>query len=98
LNEDEFPYLWTLLAGYFHEDWDLDASDWQGVVEHYRSHALQNEVTGLRYDVARILDAFRAEMQLERIVLRDMGCQYDPRPGYSVRSWLKAIVQQISDE
>jgi hypothetical protein len=56
---DEYSHLWTLLVGYFHEDWDLDAPDWQGVIELYRNHATQNDLTGLRNDVARFLDTSR---------------------------------------
>ena len=71
--------LYQFFAAYFHQDWDLEAGDWQGIVDNYvnadpvaeRLRMLAQEIDDMR--------AARSEADLSQFLLRKVGLCYDPR-------------------
>ncbi|MDP9352685.1 MAG: contact-dependent growth inhibition system immunity protein [Chloroflexota bacterium] len=92
--ESERDGLFTLMAGYFHQDWDLDDPTWEAVVERYLRDANPSQIVALHRELGRVLERSKEE-HLERLLFQDWGCQFDPRPEYSLREWLVAISELV---
>lgn len=94
----EYPKPWELdqfFGSYFHQDWFLDAEDWQQVVDHFstsprltsdRLHELADSISGL---VARY-----PESELPS-VLMNLDCYYDPRPLATLTDWLQLVAARL---
>lgn len=88
LHSDE--ELEQFFGAYFHQDWALDDSTWQGVASHYAkdSGAL---LTGLVAEkVERLSCLVILDNELSEI-LQSFGCYYWPGSPASYRSWLKEL-------
>ena len=86
--------LFDFFGANFHEDWDLEASSWEEIIDAYvrqfssRKHVL-NAVT---VEIERLLALPKNDDQLSEILFREYGCYYLPDPlEFSMRSWLQAI-------
>lgn len=83
------PALDQLMGAYFHQDWDLDGTEW-AVVEEFLTDE-PDLAADLPTEIDRVLTTVRDEGDLERL-LDAKGCSYwaDPaRGGY--RQWLTEI-------
>ncbi|MCV7161688.1 contact-dependent growth inhibition system immunity protein [Mycolicibacterium brisbanense] len=86
--------LYQFFAAYFHQDWDLEADDWQGIVDDYvadhpageRLQALAQEIDGLRAD--------RSESGLEQFLVNTVGVYYVPEP-VAYKEWLAQIADRL---
>ncbi|KUI33577.1 hypothetical protein AU197_19785 [Mycobacterium sp. IS-1590] len=86
------------LGAYFHEDWDLEAADWQGVVDNY----VQDEQPSpelLRALIQEINDLIGecAETDAEHLVTRTLGTSYYPLPEYTYKEWLGQVAQRLRE-
>ncbi|MGE0218909.1 contact-dependent growth inhibition system immunity protein [Mycolicibacterium sp.] len=97
VNDDSMSKeLGHFFGGYFHEDWGLEAADWQGVVESY----LQDEepsVDLLRSLIHEIDDvsARSAEPDMRRLVTRTLGANYYPLPEFTYTEWVRQVVARL---
>ncbi|MGE2737720.1 contact-dependent growth inhibition system immunity protein [Mycolicibacterium vaccae] len=86
--------LYQFLATNFHQDWDLEAEDWQGIVDNYVDEdptpapllRLADEIDELR--------ASRPEPQLKEFLVRQVGVDYGPAP-LTYGEWLEQIADRI---
>src|SRR5687767_3491591 len=92
---DLYPSLHVLIAGYFHQDWDLDDPTWQAVASRYVRDATRDEVNASRTELRSLLDTTTREDDLRLVVLHEFGGCYDPSPDSSMRDWLEAVLRQI---
>ncbi len=90
-----FPLLFTLFAGYFHQDWDLDDPTWQAVVSRYVRDSGPDQLRGVRAELASVLNAPRSEDDLRQLVLHDLQSDWGP-PESSMREWLEAILHCLA--
>lgn len=89
--------LYQFFAAYFHQDWDLEAEDWQGIVDNYVNadpvaeplRMLAQEIDGTR--------AARSEADLSQFLLRKVGVCYDPRPEATFGEWLGQIAVRLRE-
>src|SRR5687767_15749357 len=91
---DLYPNLHVLIAGYFHQDWDLDGPTWEAVASRYVSDATRDQVNALRTELRSLLDATAREDDLRLVVLHELEGEYDP-PDSSMRDWLEAVLRRI---
>lgn len=85
------PSLELLLTGYFHQDWELDASSPAEVIEHFARREPPAAVDAAIASIDQILRRRDSEMLAEAI-LRDLYCQIDPKGfGLSARAWLQDL-------
>ncbi|HYW07392.1 MAG TPA: contact-dependent growth inhibition system immunity protein [Longimicrobium sp.] len=92
--EADFPALHTCLAGYFHQDWDLDDPTWEAVVDHFARDA-PDLVPPARRDLARLLAA--PDGDVERILFDEIMCAfYPPGDGLSIREWLIRLDERLA--
>ncbi|MGE2734733.1 contact-dependent growth inhibition system immunity protein [Mycolicibacterium vaccae] len=86
--------LYQFLAAYFHQDWDLEADDWQGIVDNYVD-AVATPAPLLR--LAEQIDELRTsrpEPQLDEFLFRQVGVDYSPAP-LTYGEWLEQIASRL---
>jgi len=80
-------------GGNFHQDWDIVAEDWTGVVDDYATDRTAAQLRNLAHDI----DAFcvsRDEVVLAVSMARDVHCAYHPRP-LTYQEWLRQIADRL---
>ena len=82
-------------GAYFHQDWLLEADDWQGVVDQYS--ALPTRTSQQLYALAKHVDEFRDSRPASELptAMMDIGGFYDPRPEMTYREWLGQIAERL---
>lgn len=87
--------LRQFFGGYFHQDWDIAAPDWEGVVNVFLDET-RDPATAIH--IATLIDDFLAshqdetEPELERLLFKDLCCEYLPSGGgLSARAWLTEV-------
>ena len=91
---DNTDCLRLLFGAYFHQDWPLEADDWQGVVCVFRDDNNAGHVALTARQLRELLDGVSSDEALARQVYDDFGCCYDPRPdlgGPALRAWLETL-------
>jgi hypothetical protein len=89
--------LYQFFAAYFHQDWDLEADDWEGIVDGYaadhpaveRLQTLAQEIDSLR--------AARSEPDLEQFLVNTVGVYYVPGP-VTYEEWLGQIADRLRQD
>lgn len=78
------------LSAWFHQDWDLEATTWSGVVDLFVRDRRDSPS-----DISDLVDALRRVASAD-VDLRDLGCEYDPSvDGVSPSEWLQSIAQYL---
>lgn len=90
------PYdVEQFFGAYFHQDWPLEADDWQGIVDQYsrsttrtsqQLHALATHIDELRDNCPNF--------ELPTVVM-EMGGFYDPRPEMTYSEWLGHVAERL---
>lgn len=65
-------------GAYFHQDWDLEADDWQGIVDNY---VAEDPTPGPLLRLAEEIDDLRRsgnEAELKEFLVRQVGVDYGP--------------------
>ncbi|OBF18919.1 contact-dependent growth inhibition system immunity protein [Mycobacterium sp. ACS4331] len=86
--------LKQFFGAYFHQDWDLEADDWQGIVDGYVN---DHPVAGLLRMLAEEIDTLRqarAEPDLEQFLVYTVGVFYLPEPP-TYTAWLGQIAHRL---
>ena len=90
------PPLGQFLGGYFNEDWHLDDATWQGVVRRYLTVEPSESVAAAAAQLKALLATELDDSTLERSVLREHGCCFDPASiGVSMRDWLTDVLGML---
>ncbi len=81
---------------YFHEDWDLEADDWQGLVDGYVLDEEPNsELLRLLAKEIDDLNEPRAEADMRAFVMYGLGAKYYPLPEMSYEEWLSQVAARL---
>lgn len=90
------PALRQFFGAYFHQDWVLEASDWQGVVDSYvQDERPSAELLRSLVDEIDHLSAECTEPGMERLVTRTLGANYYPLPELTYTEWLGQIATRL---
>ncbi|WNG86478.1 contact-dependent growth inhibition system immunity protein [Mycobacterium sp. ITM-2016-00317] len=83
-------------GAYFHEDWVLEAADWQGVVDSFVKDE-RPSADLLRSLIHEIddLSAECSEPDIERLVARTLGANYYPLPEFTYTEWLGQVAARL---
>ncbi|CAJ1579259.1 contact-dependent growth inhibition system immunity protein [[Mycobacterium] wendilense] len=82
-------------GAYFHEDWDLEAEDWEGIVDLYSSSPTRTpERLRLLADRIDEMRENQSETEICTTVVGMGGC-YDPRPERTYDSWLRQVTERL---
>ena len=83
-------------GAYFHEDWDLEADDWQGIVDGYvRDEEPSSELLRLLAKEIDELNAGSAGADVAGLVTRTLGANYYPLPEFSYGEWLNQVAARL---
>jgi hypothetical protein len=86
--------LYQFFAAYFHQDWDLESDDWQGVVDNYiNADPVAEPLRTLAQQVDDLRNS-RPEPDLEQYVVRTVGVYYLPDP-LTYKEWLGQIADRL---
>ena len=86
--------LYQFLATNFHQDWDLEADDWQGIVDNY---VKEDPTAGPLQELASEIDDLREarpESELKQFLVHTVGVDYGPQP-LSYNDWLGKIADRL---
>lgn len=90
------PDLYQFLGAYFHQDWDLEADDWTGVVDNYvNDDPVPGPLRALAQEID-VLRANRAEANLPQFMVRIVGVCYSPEP-LTYKQWLGHIADRLRE-
>ena len=95
-ESDEFEKLRHFFGAYFHQDWDLDADDEDGVIRAYVGHAhLPEHVVELLHEIDKLLAFDLSDYDL-REALGLLGSDYDPSG--ATNAWLRSLRERVVAE
>ncbi|WP_396910382.1 contact-dependent growth inhibition system immunity protein [Mycolicibacterium sp.] len=86
--------LYQFLAAYFHQDWDLEADGWEGIVDNYANDAPASAPLNTLAQEIDDLRESRAEPDLKVFLLRTVGVEYLPDP-LTYKEWLGHIADRL---
>jgi deoxyxylulose-5-phosphate synthase len=98
MNERSYQELFQFFAGYFHEDWQVDALTADDVVKTFTETHSRDECR----QIADLVDAFAAatpdDEALEKALFSNLGCYYVPAAdGRSVRELLQQVSRALKN-
>lgn len=98
MTADDFAELKSFLSGYFHEDWEADASEPDDVISQFLgSDPGRDEINRIIDQIGRYLDGGRDDAAIEAGLLEELGCYYLPSAdGMSARIWLDHVAACLS--
>ena len=94
MMKPQYPALWDLFAGYFHQDWSADAENADEVLQQFLKDANTDELRETLAELDTLLSSC-ADMdndELGGIVHRDLGCDFNYKYfGWTAQGWLKYV-------
>ncbi|MGE2835418.1 contact-dependent growth inhibition system immunity protein [Mycobacterium sp. SMC-4] len=88
--------LYEFLAGYFHQDCDLEAANWQGIVDNYaKDWPVPGRLRTLAHELDEMRDS-RPEPDLERFLVRAVAVAYGPEP-LTYKEWLGQVADRLRE-
>jgi hypothetical protein len=92
--------LRQFFAGFFHQDWRVEADTPEQVVTHYATQMNDRAALPELSDaILAFVDDHPDEDKLADALLRDLGCYYAPRStGQSTKAWLLHIAERVRAE
>ncbi|OBG12524.1 hypothetical protein A5765_14295 [Mycolicibacterium celeriflavum] len=96
MSDRTVPYdVEQFFGAYFHQDWPLEAEDWQGIVDHYAASSARTseQLRALATHIDEFRDG-RPGSDLPAAML-DMGGFYDPRPEMTYAEWLGHVAERL---
>ena len=98
MNDDDTEMLSQFFGGWFHQDWDYDASSDDEILDRYKDAYPRPH----REKLATLIEEFsstRDDPSLERALVHDFHCYYRPEgSGLSKRSWLAHVSARLRSE
>jgi len=96
MSDFQAPYdLDQFFGAYFHQDWPIEANNWQGIVDQYS--ASPNRSPQQLLVLADHIDELIArypDPELPAVIL-NMGGFYDPRPELTYAEWLRRVADRL---
>ena len=86
--------LYQFLGTNFHQDWDLEADSWEGMVDNcVNEHPAAEPLRMLTQEIDDLLDA-RAEPDLKKLLVRVVRVDNRPAP-LAYNEWLRQIANRF---
>jgi hypothetical protein len=86
--------LHQFFGGYFHQDWGLEASVWQDVINRFAHDSQLADLTLVAERIEHLLVESKSDEELFHVV-QDLGCYYCAGSHAGLRSWLKLLAQEL---
>lgn len=97
MTTSDIAGLRSFLGGYFHEDWEMDASEPDEVIAQFlRSRPSRDEIDRIIAQIGRYLGE-KNDAVIERGLFEELDCYYLPTADdMSARNWLKHVVDLLN--
>ena len=93
----DFPALYQLFGGYFHQDWTLEYAAWTEAADNFVIEAPPHLRADAVTEIARILAARLDEDVLGRLLYPGLQCNMVPGAlGLGYAEWLTALGQRLN--
>lgn len=93
-NEIVSDSIRQFFGGNFHQDWDLVAEEWEGVVDSYATGKDPARLLALAQEVDDLRDTHDEEA-LQLLMPGQAHCGYNPRPQTTYHEWLGQIANRL---
>jgi hypothetical protein len=87
--------LVQFFGAYFHQDWRLDDSTPEAVIERFLKKNPEDETQKVVAELDELLSLPLSEDELRRLLFEEFSCYYLPS-GASVRDWLEQVRAWLS--
>lgn len=87
----EVGLLDQFFGAYFHQDWPVDDSSWQAVVERYRTENASTDAGRVAQEIVQLIQRHPDDDSLVAELDR-LGCCYWPGAPGLYRAWLSEVV------
>ncbi len=97
--QEQYPYLYQFLGGYFHQDWQDDAAEWETIVQRFFSDASANDLQSTAEEIQLLLEKNLSAEELE-YVLESLGCEFTPRVDLgdpNLHEWLNVLLTSCKE-
>ena len=98
ITEAQRERLHQFFAGYFHEDWPLEADSPDEVVSAFvRQPEAGRDLGELSGSIVAFVEDHPNDDELDAALFKELGCYYSPRAGgISTRSWLLGVAAKLT--
>jgi hypothetical protein len=94
----QFPNLFQLLGGYFHQDWFLDDANAIAVLQRYLNDAVPGQVQDVANEIEKLLGRNLNDDELKHVLFPELGCYYDPTvDNISQSEWLRWVQNRLRE-
>ena len=94
----EFTNLIQFFSGYFHQDWVYEADSTNEVVDLFKDNEPKEFVDQVLNELNDLLEEKLSEEQLNKLLLEEFGCYYDPHlDGIKTSDWLMNVRKVLSE-
>ena len=89
MTQQKFPALAQFCGAYFHQDWELEASDALGVIRNYLKEESRTQVQQTIQEIEQLLSLNLEPAALTNLLESELNCYYIP-PAYGIShsDWL----------
>lgn len=91
-NENE---LVDFFGSYFHQDWDLEAQDWRGVVREFAENESESYVSAVLGGLEVIARSGLDSGDLEDLLSQRLGCGNNPNWGEPLSEWFSDLASEL---
>lgn len=98
MTTSDLTELKSFLGGYFHEDWELEASEPDEAISRFlESDPGASEIDHIVAQICHYLGDGKDDVAVEHGLLKDLGCYYLPSAdGISASDWLRHVAYRLS--
>ena len=98
IDEHELILLKNFFGAYFHEDWSLEAENFDGIVANYANISKSEDLRSLSKTIMEYSNMFTIDSELKKNLFTELGCYYSPSgDGLSAKAWLERVAKQLFD-
>lgn len=100
ITETQYKLLRQLFAGFFHQDWRIEADTPEGVVSHYATQMVDRAALPELSDaILAFIDDYPNDDELADALFHKLDCYYSPKAlGQSTKEWLLHIAERVRAE
>ncbi|MBV9101617.1 MAG: hypothetical protein JOZ46_02300 [Candidatus Dormibacteraeota bacterium] len=94
--DSEFPALFQLFGGYFHQDWRQEHATPAAALTAFIEEAPPEAVRAAAAELQQVLDLDAGDAALTRLLREGFDCNYRPEEdGMTPSAWLRAVAARL---